>query len=168
MRGRLTLIIARIALREPKTALAGVILESSFARFKTSMTAFNAEIEDRNIALMALTPALESDRLLNHDAHDSTLLPVVVLTHLRRVLRRSECSVRYKTNDLRISDSDDIVDRTLSAFKAMKLYCTTLDVQHFSVLYLFVDPGVPTAGCLYDWRERKSASSRKPNRTELR
>jgi len=40
----LTLIVARITLTEPKTALAGVILESSFARFKASMVAFNAEI----------------------------------------------------------------------------------------------------------------------------
>jgi hypothetical protein len=40
----LTLIIARITPTEPKTALAGVILESSFARFKASMAAFNDEI----------------------------------------------------------------------------------------------------------------------------
>ena len=40
----LTLIVARITLTEPKTALAGVILESSFARFKASMVTFNAEI----------------------------------------------------------------------------------------------------------------------------
>ena len=38
------MIIVRIALTEPKTALAGVILESSFARFKASMATFNAEI----------------------------------------------------------------------------------------------------------------------------
>ena len=38
------MIIVRIALTEPKTALAGVILESSFARFKASMAAFNAGI----------------------------------------------------------------------------------------------------------------------------
>ena len=38
------MIIERITLTEPKTALAGVILESSFARFKTSMDPFNAEI----------------------------------------------------------------------------------------------------------------------------
>ena len=41
---RLTLIIARITLTEPKTALAGVMLESSFAIFKASMVTFNAEI----------------------------------------------------------------------------------------------------------------------------
>ena len=41
---RLTLIIARTTLTEPKTALAGVMLESSFARFKVSMVAFKAEI----------------------------------------------------------------------------------------------------------------------------
>jgi len=41
---RLTLIIARITLTEPKTAFAGVILESSFARFKASMAASNTEI----------------------------------------------------------------------------------------------------------------------------
>jgi len=34
----------RITLTVPKTALAGVILESSFARFRASMVAFNAEI----------------------------------------------------------------------------------------------------------------------------
>ena len=43
-RRRPTLIIVRITLTEPKTAFAGVILESSLARFKASMTAFNAEI----------------------------------------------------------------------------------------------------------------------------
>ena len=43
-RKKLTLIIERITLTEPKTAFAGVILESSFARFKTSMDPFNAEI----------------------------------------------------------------------------------------------------------------------------
>ena len=39
-----TLIVERITLTEPKTAFAGVTLESSFARFKTSMDPFNAEI----------------------------------------------------------------------------------------------------------------------------
>jgi hypothetical protein len=43
-RRKLTLIIARMTLTEPKTAFAGVILESSFARFKASMAAFNVEI----------------------------------------------------------------------------------------------------------------------------
>jgi len=43
-RRKLTLIIVRIMLTEPKTALAGVILASSFAKFKASMAAFNAEI----------------------------------------------------------------------------------------------------------------------------
>ena len=43
-RRRLTLIIVRITLTEPKTAVAGVILESSFARFKASMTTFSAEM----------------------------------------------------------------------------------------------------------------------------
>ena len=38
------MIIVRITLTEPKTALAGVILEISFARFKASMAIFNAEI----------------------------------------------------------------------------------------------------------------------------
>ena len=42
-RGKPTLIIARRMLAEPKTALAGVILETSFARFKASITTFNAE-----------------------------------------------------------------------------------------------------------------------------
>ena len=41
---RLTLIIARRILAEPKTALAGVMLEASFARFKASMRTFNAEM----------------------------------------------------------------------------------------------------------------------------
>ena len=41
---RLTLIITRITLTKPKTTLAGVILETSFARFMASMVAFNAEI----------------------------------------------------------------------------------------------------------------------------
>ena len=39
-----TLIIARITLTEPKTALTGVTLEISFTRFRVSMAAFNAEI----------------------------------------------------------------------------------------------------------------------------
>jgi hypothetical protein len=38
-----TLIKARVTLTEPKTALAGVALESSFARFMASMAAFNNE-----------------------------------------------------------------------------------------------------------------------------
>ena len=42
-RRELTLIIARITLTEPKTALAGVILETSFVRFKASMNAFNVK-----------------------------------------------------------------------------------------------------------------------------
>jgi len=36
--------MARIAPTELKTALAGAILEASFARFKILMAAFNAEI----------------------------------------------------------------------------------------------------------------------------
>ena len=43
-RRKLTLIVTRITLTEPKTALAGVILENSFAKFKSPMAAFNAEI----------------------------------------------------------------------------------------------------------------------------
>ena len=39
-----TLIIVRIKLTEPKTALAGVILETSLARFMASMAPFNVEI----------------------------------------------------------------------------------------------------------------------------
>jgi hypothetical protein len=39
----LTLIMARITLTEPKTALAGVILQTSFARFMASMAMFNEE-----------------------------------------------------------------------------------------------------------------------------
>ena len=42
-RRRSTLIMARRMLAEPKTALAGVILATSFARFKASMAVFNAE-----------------------------------------------------------------------------------------------------------------------------
>ena len=34
-------MVARITLTEPKTALAGVRLETSLARFKISMAAFN-------------------------------------------------------------------------------------------------------------------------------
>ena len=37
------MIIVRITLTEPKTALAGVMLEASFARFKASMAVFNTE-----------------------------------------------------------------------------------------------------------------------------
>ena len=44
IRRRLTLIIVRITLTDPKAALAGVILESSFARFMASIAAFNVEI----------------------------------------------------------------------------------------------------------------------------
>jgi hypothetical protein len=40
---KLTLIIARITLTEPKTALAGVMLETSFARFMASIAMFNDE-----------------------------------------------------------------------------------------------------------------------------
>ena len=39
-----TLIIARRALTVPKTALAGVMLETSFARFIASMATFSEEI----------------------------------------------------------------------------------------------------------------------------
>jgi hypothetical protein len=35
--------MTRIALTEPKMALAGVALETSFARFMASMAAFNSE-----------------------------------------------------------------------------------------------------------------------------
>ena len=42
-RERCTLIIVRRMLTEPKTALAGVELETSFARFVTSMIAFSKE-----------------------------------------------------------------------------------------------------------------------------
>ena len=41
--GGRTLIIVRRTLTEPKTALAGVILDTSFARFITSMATFNNE-----------------------------------------------------------------------------------------------------------------------------
>jgi len=43
-RRELTLITVRITLTEPKTAWAGVILESSFARFKASIAPFSTEI----------------------------------------------------------------------------------------------------------------------------
>jgi len=43
-RRRLALIVVRMMLTEPKTALAGVMLESSFARFKASMVVFNTRI----------------------------------------------------------------------------------------------------------------------------
>jgi len=39
-----TLTIVRRILTEPKTALAGVILETSFARFMVSMATFNEEM----------------------------------------------------------------------------------------------------------------------------
>jgi len=42
-RGKHTLIIVKRMLTEPKTALAGVMLATSFARFKASMAAFNDE-----------------------------------------------------------------------------------------------------------------------------
>ena len=38
------MIIVRTTLTEPKTALAGVMLDISFARFKASMATFNADI----------------------------------------------------------------------------------------------------------------------------
>ena len=38
------MIIVKRTLTEPKTALAGVALETSFARFKASMAASNKEI----------------------------------------------------------------------------------------------------------------------------
>ena len=38
------MIVVRITLTEPKTAPAGVILESSLARFKASIAVFNVEI----------------------------------------------------------------------------------------------------------------------------
>ena len=41
--GERTLIIVRRTLTEPKTALAGVMLATSFARFKVSMATFNDE-----------------------------------------------------------------------------------------------------------------------------
>jgi len=42
-RGERTLIIVRRTLTEPKTALAGVMLDTSFARFTASMATFNDE-----------------------------------------------------------------------------------------------------------------------------
>ena len=39
-----TLIVERMTLTEPKTAFAGAMLAMSFARFKVSMAAFNAEM----------------------------------------------------------------------------------------------------------------------------
>ena len=41
---KLTLIVGRITLTEPKKVLAGAILESPFVRFKVSMAAFNANM----------------------------------------------------------------------------------------------------------------------------
>lgn len=41
--GEPTLIIVSIMLTEPKTAFAGVMLETSFARFKVSMATFSEE-----------------------------------------------------------------------------------------------------------------------------
>ena len=43
-RKKRVLIIARRTLTEPKAALAGVMLDISFARFKASMATFNGEI----------------------------------------------------------------------------------------------------------------------------
>ena len=43
-RRRLTLIMERRMLAEPKTALAGVMLAISFARSRASMSTFNAEM----------------------------------------------------------------------------------------------------------------------------
>jgi hypothetical protein len=43
MRRKLTLIMVRTTPTEPKTALAGVMLAISFARFMASMAAFNVE-----------------------------------------------------------------------------------------------------------------------------
>jgi len=43
-KGERTLTMVRTTLTEPKTALAGVMLEISFARFMASMAAFNGEI----------------------------------------------------------------------------------------------------------------------------
>jgi hypothetical protein len=44
-RTNFTLIAVRRTLAEPKTALAGVMLEISFARFRASMAMFNIERE---------------------------------------------------------------------------------------------------------------------------
>jgi len=43
-RRKRTLIIVRRILTEPKTALAGVTLAASFARFRASMATFNEEM----------------------------------------------------------------------------------------------------------------------------
>ena len=43
-REKRTLIVARRTLTVPKTALAGVVFEASFARFRTSMAAFNEDV----------------------------------------------------------------------------------------------------------------------------
>ena len=48
----LTLTIARITLAEPKTAFAGVMLVTSFARLRTSINPFSVE----------MTPSLSSGR----------------------------------------------------------------------------------------------------------
>ena len=56
IRMRLTLIIPRRKLTEPKTALAGAIVATSFVRFKASMAAFNTEIEPSR-SLGCLDPA---------------------------------------------------------------------------------------------------------------
>ena len=60
-RRRLTLIVVRITLTEPKTALAGVMLEISLARFKASMAAFNAETApSRSLGLWDLASMVET------------------------------------------------------------------------------------------------------------
>jgi len=75
-------MIARITLAVPKTALAGVILEISFARFKASMAAFKAEV----------TPSRSSDRL---DLH---AMMVEMQGSCKKTARRPGCEEDSESN----------------------------------------------------------------------
>jgi len=58
-----TLIIVRRTLTEPKTALAGVIVEISFARFKVWMATFNEErVPSRPFGFCELLAMTQSKR----------------------------------------------------------------------------------------------------------
>lgn len=56
-----TLIIVKRRLTEPKTALAGVMLETSFARFMVSMAVFSEEIApSRGLGCLELVSMVET------------------------------------------------------------------------------------------------------------
>ena len=61
MRKNSTLIIVSRTLTDPKTALAGVMLETSFARFMASMAVFSDEIaSSRRFGCLELEAMVET------------------------------------------------------------------------------------------------------------